>query len=116
MNEHGKLNYVEFPAKDIDATKAFFMAVFDWSFTNYGPDYTSFKDQGLHGGFYRSDLKSLTENGAALLVFYSKNLEQTLDRLQRPAALLLNKFLVSRVADDSISLNQVAVSLRSGRK
>ena len=81
MNEHGKLNYVEFPAKDIDATKAFFMAVFDWTFADYGPDYTSFKDQGLHGGFYRSDLKSSTENGAALLVFYSKNLEQTLDRV-----------------------------------
>ncbi len=81
MNEHGKLNYVEFPAKDIDATKAFFVAVFDWTFADYGPDYTSFKDQGLHGGFYRSDLKSSTENGAALLVFYSKNLEQTLDRV-----------------------------------
>ena len=81
MNEHGKLDYVEFPAKDIDATKAFFMAAFDWSFSDYGPDYTSFSDQGLHGGFYRSDLKSSTESGAALLVFYSNNIEQTLDRV-----------------------------------
>jgi len=79
MNEHGKLSYVEFPASDMAATKAFFAAVFDWSFTDYGPEYTSFSDQGLNGGFYKSELKSLTENGAALLVFYSKDLERTLN-------------------------------------
>ena len=79
MNEHGKLDYVEFPASDLNATKAFFTAAFDWSFVDYGPEYTSFSDQGLHGGFYKSDLKSSTENGAALLVFYSSALEQTRD-------------------------------------
>jgi hypothetical protein len=79
MSEHGKLSYVEFPASDLEATKAFFVAVFDWSFTDYGPDYTSFSDQGLNGGFYKSGLKSLTENGSALLVLYSRDLEQTLD-------------------------------------
>lgn len=79
MSEHGKLSYVEFPSSDIEATKTFFIAVFDWSFTDYGPEYTSFSDQGLNGGFYKSDQKSLTENGAALLVFYSSDLEQTLD-------------------------------------
>lgn len=81
MSEHGKLSYVEFPANDIDATKAFFTSVFDWSFTDYGPEYTSFSDQGLNGGFYQSDLKSVTGNGAALLVLYSKNLEQTLNTI-----------------------------------
>lgn len=79
MNEHANLNYVEFPARDIKATKAFFSAAFDWSFVDYGPEYTSFSDQGLNGGFYQSDLKSSTENGSALLVLYSTDLEQTLD-------------------------------------
>jgi len=79
MNEHGKLNYVEFPARDLSAIKAFFTAAFDWSFVDYGPEYTSFSDQGLHGGFYKSDQHSSTENGSALLVFYSSALEQTLD-------------------------------------
>jgi len=81
MNEHGKLSYVEFPAADIDATKTFFTTVFDWSFTDYGPDYTSFSDQGLSGGFYHSDLKSTTDKGAALLVLYSSDLEQTLNEV-----------------------------------
>jgi len=79
MNEHGKLNYVEFPASDLNATKTFFAAAFDWSFVDYGPEYASFSDQGLHGGFYQSELKSTTENGSALLIFYSSALEQTLD-------------------------------------
>lgn len=81
MNEHGKLSYVEFPAVDLDATKNFFTTVFKWSFTDYGPDYSSFSDQGLSGGFYKSDLKSTTDNGAALLVLYSNDLEKTLDKV-----------------------------------
>ena len=43
MNEHEKINYIEFPAKDIEATKVFFSTVFGWSFTDYGPEYTAFQ-------------------------------------------------------------------------
>ena len=59
MPKNLKLNYVEFPAKDIPATKKFFEDAFGWSFKDYGPDYTSFADEGLDGGFYKSDLSSL---------------------------------------------------------
>ena len=47
MNLHEKINYVELPAKDLPATKAFFQSVFGWSFVDYGPDYTSFQDGRL---------------------------------------------------------------------
>ncbi len=77
MNKHEKINYVELPAKELEATKAFFNAVFGWSFVDYGPDYTAFSNQGLDGGFYRSDLSASTERGSALIVFYSQRLEQT---------------------------------------
>ena len=83
MNEHEKLNYVEFAATDLNATKAFFEAAFSWDFTDYGPDYTAFAGQGLDGGFYKADLRSRAANGAALLVFYSENLEDTLDKVTR---------------------------------
>jgi predicted enzyme related to lactoylglutathione lyase len=73
MNE--KINYVEYPARDIEATKQFFSAAFDWSFVDYGPDYTSFSNQGLDGGFFRSELTSTTKNGGALLVLLSDDLE-----------------------------------------
>jgi len=78
MNDHHKLNYVEFHASDLPATKAFFEQAFGWSFVDYGPDYTAFAGQGLDGGFFTSDLRSSTANGAALLVFYSRDLESTL--------------------------------------
>jgi len=82
MNQHEKINYVEFPAIDIEATKAFFKKAFDWSFVDYGPEYSAFSDQGLDGGFYKSNQSSSTENGSALIVFYSSNLEQTQSRIE----------------------------------
>lgn len=89
MNIHEKLNYVEFPAKDLEATKEFFQTVFDWKFTDYGPEYTAFANAGLNGGFFKADLHSSTQNGAALLVFYSKNLENTLVKVTNAGGTLV---------------------------
>jgi uncharacterized protein len=82
MNTHEKLNYVEFPCTDLAKTKAFFEKAFSWSFIDYGPDYAAFSGQGLDGGFFKSDLCSTTRSGAALLVFYSAQLEATLAKVQ----------------------------------
>lgn len=75
--KHGKLDYVEFAARDLAATKAFFEKAFQWRFTDYGPEYTAFDHQGLLGGFYFADLTSESDKGGALLVFYSETLEAT---------------------------------------
>ena len=83
MNLHEKINYVEFPAKDLPATKAFFESAFGWSFVDYGPEYTAFSDQGLDGGFFQSDLASSSEKGAALVIFYSNQLEATLAKVEK---------------------------------
>lgn len=77
MSNHEKLNYVEFPTCDLSATKNFFTNVFNWQFTDYGPEYTAFSGQGLDGGFFKAPLKSLTQHGAALLVFYSNDIHAT---------------------------------------
>lgn len=82
MRAHEKINYVEFPAKDLAATKAFFEKAFGWSFVDYGETYTAFSDQGLDGGFYESNLASSTEKGSALVVFYSERLEETQARVE----------------------------------
>ncbi|MFH0258011.1 VOC family protein [Vibrio rumoiensis] len=81
MNQHEKLNYVEFAAKDLAATKAFFQAVFGWAFVDYGSDYMAFSNQGLDGGFYHAPLSSKPRNGAALLVFYSQDIEATFNKV-----------------------------------
>lgn len=89
MNEHEKLNYVEYPSADLPLTKAFFENAFGWSFVDYGPDYTAFSGQGLDGGFYRAEMRSSTANGAALLVFYSKALEETLDKVIKAGGIIV---------------------------
>lgn len=83
MPAHEKINYVEFPARDIEATKAFFAAAFGWSFVDYGPDYTAFSNQGLDGGFYRSGLSATVDRGTALVVLFSNALEATLARVEQ---------------------------------
>lgn len=81
MPAHEKINYVEYPARDLAATQAFFQATFGWTFEQYGPDYAAFSGQGLDGGFYRADMAATTAQGSALIVFYSERLEETLAKV-----------------------------------
>lgn len=76
-NIHEKINYVEFPAVDLPATKQFFTAAFGWSFRDFGPGYCDFSGEGLDGGFFQSDQKARADDGSALIVFYSDDLEST---------------------------------------
>jgi len=83
MEHHEKINYVEFPSKDIDVTKSFFAAAFGWEFVDYGPDYTAFNNAGINGGFYKKDQAATVESGSALIVFYSRDLEKTQDKVEQ---------------------------------
>ncbi len=77
MSTDQKIDYLELPARGFDAVQSFYKQAFEWSFTDYGPDYTSFTDGRINGGFYKSDQRSSTENGAALIVLYASDLERT---------------------------------------
>ena len=68
---HRRVDYLEFPATDIAATRTFYERVFGWKFTDYGPDYTSFEDGRLAGGFARKDQVT---RGGALVVIYAADL------------------------------------------
>ena len=89
MDKHEKLNYLEYPAKDLSKTKAFFEKVFNWYFTDYGSEYCAFDNQGLEGGFYQSELVSNSDKGAALTVFYSDDLEATLDKVRLAGGVII---------------------------
>ena len=82
MNVNEKINYLEFPARDLGKTKSFFTKVFNWSFTDFGSDYTAFYNEGIDGGFFKSDLVSSSSNGSALIVFYSANLSATQSKIE----------------------------------
>lgn len=91
MIEHEKINYVEFPARDLQATKGFFGQVFGWSFQDFGLEYSAFSNQGINGGFFKSELCSSTSNGAALLVFYSQDLEVTQDKIKKANGVIVKQ-------------------------
>ena len=74
--EYG-IDYIEFPAIDIEKTKRFYHDAFGWVFTDYGPDYTSFHDGRLDGGFSTA----ATPGGGALIVLYSQDLEAAMGRV-----------------------------------
>ncbi len=68
-----RIDYIEFPAMDIQATKRFYEQAFGWEFTDYGPDYTSFADGRLAGGFRKVESDP---TGGPLVVIYAVDLEQ----------------------------------------
>ena len=89
MSAHEKIDYVEFPARDLAATRAFFQAALGWRFTDYGPDYCAFAGAGLRGGFYRAGQCSATATGAALIVLYSEDLERTRDKIRQAGGTII---------------------------
>ena len=81
MNENDRINYVEFPAVNLEATKCFFIDVFGWEFEDYGSDYTAFSNSGIEGGFFPAEQAASTANGSALVILYSDELEVVRDRV-----------------------------------
>jgi predicted enzyme related to lactoylglutathione lyase len=74
MNIHHAVSYIEFGAKDLTATKAFYTAVFGWEFTDYGPDYAAFKDPGGNEGGFSINAEM---GEGPLVILYSSELEKT---------------------------------------
>ncbi|MBI5770071.1 MAG: VOC family protein [Verrucomicrobia bacterium] len=68
-----RLDYVEFASRDIAAARKFFTAAFGWTFTDYGPDYTSFADGRMTGGFYSAPGTPAKTN--PMIVIFALNLE-----------------------------------------
>jgi len=87
-DQHEKINYIELPANDLDAIKAFFSQVFSFEFTDYGPEYSAFsaKSAGLEGGFFKAPLSASTHDGSALIVFFSNALEATQEKVAAAGA------------------------------
>ena len=81
-DNHEKINYVEFPARDLEKTKHFFINTFGWSCQDFGPEYVAFSGAGLNGGFFQSELAANTNKGSALVVLYSEELEKTLEKIE----------------------------------
>jgi predicted enzyme related to lactoylglutathione lyase len=66
------ISYIEFKTHDLEQTKRFYSNCFGWTFKDYGPEYASFSDSGVYGGFEKTDREIVK---GALIVLYHKNLK-----------------------------------------
>jgi len=80
----GQPDYVEFNVGNIAKTKAFYSAVFGWTFTDYGPGYTSFTAATVEGGFTTDG--SVRAAGGPLMVFYVADVDAAFARAKAVGA------------------------------
>ncbi|MFP8489722.1 VOC family protein [Gracilimonas sp. Q87] len=82
---------MEFPSVDLEATKDFFKKAFGWKFNDYGSEYCDFANEGINGGFYKSKKVSNSDSGGALIIFYSKYLKTTQNKIQEFAGKIVEE-------------------------
>jgi predicted enzyme related to lactoylglutathione lyase len=71
--EHDRrVDYIEFSVKSVPDAKRFYGSAFGWTFEDYGPDYASFADGRLSGGFQTA---KEVRTGGPLVVIYATDLE-----------------------------------------
>src|SRR4051812_50226335 len=71
--EHDRrIDYIEFSVTSVPEAKRFYGEAFGWSFEDYGPEYASFADGRLSGGF---QTVSRIVTGGPLVVIYAFDLE-----------------------------------------
>ena len=79
MRPEQRIDYIEIPVTDPGRARDFFVELFGWSSEDWGPDYVSFNDGRLDGGFRRSE--SPAPASGVLVVFYSTDLERDRERV-----------------------------------
>ncbi len=79
-----RIDFIEFTVRDVAEAKVFYGDVFGWKFEDYGPDYASFHDGRLAGGFTAEDSGQaiVTGAGGTLVVFYSLDLAAAQKRVE----------------------------------
>jgi predicted enzyme related to lactoylglutathione lyase len=86
MNKHHSINYIEFPADNLEAVKSFYTTVFGWSFTDYGPTYAAFNDGVLDGGFTSG---AIAKGSGPLVILYSSDLESSVAAITEAGGTIL---------------------------
>jgi uncharacterized protein len=75
-----RIDYIEFSVTSVPDAKRFYGSAFGWSFEDYGPDYASFLDGRLSGGFQTA---AQVRTGGPLVVIYAADLESMEQRVRQ---------------------------------
>ena len=82
---HRQIDNIEFNVSDIARSKVFYGAAFGWTFVDYGPTYTEFRDGRLTGGFTTGEP---VRPGGPLVILYADDLEDAQQRLKALGAVI----------------------------
>ena len=80
---HHTIDYIEIPARDLEASRAFYAAAFGWTYNDYGPGYAGIRradGDGEVGGLAGTDGDIAT--GTLLVLLYSDDLDATADAIR----------------------------------
>jgi predicted enzyme related to lactoylglutathione lyase len=83
-----QIDYIEFQAVDIAKTKGFYSRVFGWKFTDYGPDYTSFEDGRIAGGFAKTETVAAS---GSLVVIYGADLAEIEAKIKAEGGIIVKE-------------------------
>ncbi len=72
-SHHHTIDFIELPASDMSAAKAFYTAAFGWTYEDYGPEYADIQGAKVSGGLRLDPQKP--PRGGSLVILYSEDLE-----------------------------------------
>ena len=81
-NIHHAIDYVELPARDLPATRAFYEKAFDWRFNEYGPEYAGIRAPSGEGEVGGLDGTVGPDRRAPLVLLYSDDLDATVEAVK----------------------------------
>ncbi|MDE3723070.1 VOC family protein [Nocardiopsis sp. N85] len=88
-SQHHRIDYVEIPAADLEASKRFYAEAFGWEFNDYGPDYAGIRGPGgreaggltPHGPEHRG--------GGPLVLLFSADLDASVAAVEKAGGRVL---------------------------
>ena len=81
-HKNNSINYIELPMVNNAETKAFYNQVFEWEFTDWGPNYISFSGANIDGGFNGEGGAKISSPGV-LVVLYANDLNGKLESVKK---------------------------------
>ncbi|MET0864913.1 MAG: VOC family protein [Nakamurella sp.] len=81
-NTHHAIDYIELPAPDLPAARAFYEQAFGWQFNEYGPEYAGIKSPAGDGEVGGLNGTAGPDRRAPLVLLYSDDLDATVAAVQ----------------------------------
>ncbi len=89
-NIHHAIDYVELPAADLPATRAFYERAFGWRFNEYGPEYAGIQAPSGEGEVGGLDGTGVSDRRTPLVLLYSDDLDATVEAVRAAGGTVVN--------------------------